>query len=189
MASQMDKVVVIGAGMGGLAASLRLAHAGYDVTLIETGTPGGKMRTLPSVAGPVDAGPTVLTLRAVFDERHYAGLGGGIKGVVAALAGAGLCRSSRGRCAGRGGRPRAAAFVQAKLDILLEALELVGQPAVFELKLFDLAGQLPDLVFHAVDAHAQLGRVLGPSRRGEADDYTGERHHGCFGPRPAHRVS
>ncbi|MFN5827369.1 MAG: FAD-dependent oxidoreductase, partial [Rhodobacterales bacterium] len=63
MASHMDRVVVIGAGMGGLAAALRLAHAGFDVTLVEEGTPGGKMRTLPSVAGPVDAGPTVLTLR------------------------------------------------------------------------------------------------------------------------------
>ena len=72
MASQMDRVVVIGAGMGGLAATLRLAHAGYDVTLIEAGSPGGKMRTLPSVAGPVDAGPTVLTLRAVFDDLFAA---------------------------------------------------------------------------------------------------------------------
>lgn len=29
--------------------------------------PGGKMRTVPSPAGPVDAGPTVFTLRHVFD--------------------------------------------------------------------------------------------------------------------------
>ena len=35
MASQMDRVVVIGAGMGGLAATLRLAHAGFEVTLVE----------------------------------------------------------------------------------------------------------------------------------------------------------
>ena len=72
MASQMDRVVVIGAGMGGLAATLRLAHAGFEVTLVEEGAPGGKMRTLPSVAGPVDAGPTVLTLRAVFDDLFAA---------------------------------------------------------------------------------------------------------------------
>ena len=72
MASQMDRVVVIGAGMGGLAATLRLAHAGFEVTLLEGGLPGGKMRTLPSVAGPVDAGPTVLTLRAVFDDLFAA---------------------------------------------------------------------------------------------------------------------
>jgi 1-hydroxycarotenoid 3,4-desaturase len=62
-------VVVIGAGMGGLAAAIRLAAAGASVTLVEAAaTPGGKMRTLPSAAGPVDAGPTVLTMRHVFDD-------------------------------------------------------------------------------------------------------------------------
>lgn len=63
-----DKVVVIGAGLGGLAAALRLAYAGCAVTVVERHAgPGGKMRTLPSAAGPVDAGPTVLTMRGVFD--------------------------------------------------------------------------------------------------------------------------
>ena len=55
--------------MGGLAAAIRLARAGMGVTLIEAQPyPGGKMRTLPSAAGPVDAGPTVLTMRGVFDD-------------------------------------------------------------------------------------------------------------------------
>jgi 1-hydroxycarotenoid 3,4-desaturase len=64
-----EQVVVIGAGMGGLAAAIRLAAAGAAVTLVEAATtPGGKMRCLPSEAGPVDAGPTVLTMRAVFDD-------------------------------------------------------------------------------------------------------------------------
>jgi 1-hydroxycarotenoid 3,4-desaturase len=64
-----QKVVVIGAGMGGLAAAIRLAARGCAVTLVEAqASPGGKMRTLPSPAGPVDAGPTVLTLRRVFDD-------------------------------------------------------------------------------------------------------------------------
>ncbi len=63
------RIVVIGAGIGGLSAAIRLATAGMAVTLVEAQpTPGGKMRTVPSVAGPVDAGPTVLTLRAVFDD-------------------------------------------------------------------------------------------------------------------------
>jgi 1-hydroxycarotenoid 3,4-desaturase len=71
----MDRVVIIGAGIGGLAAALRLAHAGCAVTVVEAaGTPGGKMRTLPSVAGPVDAGPTVLTMRPVF-EALFADVG------------------------------------------------------------------------------------------------------------------
>lgn len=63
------KIVVIGAGIGGLAAAIRLCAAGLDVTVVETqATAGGKMRTVPSAAGPVDAGPTVLTMRWVFDD-------------------------------------------------------------------------------------------------------------------------
>lgn len=63
------RVVVIGAGVGGLCAAVRLAHAGCAVTVVEAAQgPGGKMRTVASAAGPVDAGPTVLTLRGVFDE-------------------------------------------------------------------------------------------------------------------------
>ncbi|MEL6570139.1 MAG: 1-hydroxycarotenoid 3,4-desaturase CrtD [Pseudomonadota bacterium] len=62
-------VVIIGAGIGGLAAALRLSHAGCGVTVLEAhATPGGKMRTVPSSSGPVDAGPTVLTMRPVFEE-------------------------------------------------------------------------------------------------------------------------
>ncbi|MEF3046304.1 1-hydroxycarotenoid 3,4-desaturase CrtD [Pseudotabrizicola sp. L79] len=63
------KVVVIGAGMGGLAAAIRLNAAGCAVTVIEMADgPGGKARAVPSVAGPVDCGPTVLTLRHVADD-------------------------------------------------------------------------------------------------------------------------
>ncbi|MGQ0566210.1 MAG: 1-hydroxycarotenoid 3,4-desaturase CrtD [Gemmobacter sp.] len=67
------RVVVIGAGIGGLAAAVRLAHGGAAVTVVEAAPgPGGKLRTLPSAAGPVDAGPTVLTLRRVFDDLFAA---------------------------------------------------------------------------------------------------------------------
>lgn len=60
--------VVIGAGIGGLSAALRLAAGGLDVTVVEAAdAPGGKIRTAPSVAGPVDIGPTVLTMRPVFE--------------------------------------------------------------------------------------------------------------------------
>ena len=62
-------VLVIGAGIAGLATALRLAHRGLRVTVLERASEvGGKMRTLPSDAGPVDAGPTVLTMRHVFEE-------------------------------------------------------------------------------------------------------------------------
>lgn len=61
-------VVIIGAGIGGLSAALRLAHADVRVTVLERhATRGGKMRTVPSAAGPIDAGPTVLTLKPVFE--------------------------------------------------------------------------------------------------------------------------
>lgn len=66
--------VVIGAGMGGLAAAIRLAAMGLSVTVVEAGdAPGGKARAVPSVAGPVDTGPTVLTLRGVFDDLFALG--------------------------------------------------------------------------------------------------------------------
>lgn len=68
-------VVIIGAGIGGLAAALRLSHAGYAVTVLEAqAAPGGKMRAVASEAGPVDAGPTVLTMRQVF-EALFADVG------------------------------------------------------------------------------------------------------------------
>lgn len=72
-ARPLPHVAVVGAGIGGLACALRLAGAGYRVTVLErAGTPGGKMRTLPSAVGPVDAGPTVLTMRHVFDDLFRA---------------------------------------------------------------------------------------------------------------------
>ena len=70
-----NRAVVIGAGIGGLAAALRLAHAGLAVTVIDAApTVGGKMRTRDSVAGPVDIGPTVMTLKSVF-ETLFADVG------------------------------------------------------------------------------------------------------------------
>jgi 1-hydroxycarotenoid 3,4-desaturase len=79
-------IVVIGAGLGGLAAALRLAHAGARVTVVERhAAPGGKMRQLPSATGPVDAGPTVLTMRGVFDAL-FADVGERISDHVSLLA-------------------------------------------------------------------------------------------------------
>ncbi len=64
-----EPVVIVGAGMGGLAAAIDLAARGEPVTLIERAqAPGGKMRTLPVGGLAVDAGPTVLTMRAAFEE-------------------------------------------------------------------------------------------------------------------------
>lgn len=64
-----DRVVVIGAGIGGLVAALLLAARGADVTVVEAAeAPGGKMRAVPVGGRPVDSGPTVFTLRRVFDR-------------------------------------------------------------------------------------------------------------------------
>ncbi|SIR42616.1 1-hydroxycarotenoid 3,4-desaturase [Rhizobium sp. RU20A] len=64
-----ETVVVIGAGMGGLAAAIRLAAAGLRVSIVEARqSPGGKLRQVPAGPAWLDAGPTVLTMRWVFDD-------------------------------------------------------------------------------------------------------------------------
>src|SRR3569833_4026591 len=63
------RVVVIGAGVAGLAAALTLAARDLDVTLLErASTPGGKMRQLGLGGHAIDSGPTVFTMRWVFAE-------------------------------------------------------------------------------------------------------------------------
>ena len=62
-------VVVIGAGIGGIVAALDLARQGCAVTLVDKeAAPGGKMRRLMVGGAAIDAGPTVLTMRWIFDE-------------------------------------------------------------------------------------------------------------------------
>jgi len=62
-------VIVIGAGAGGLAAAVELAAAGRAVTVLDAApTVGGKMHQVRSGEHWIDAGPTVFTMRWVFDE-------------------------------------------------------------------------------------------------------------------------
>lgn len=64
-----DRVVVVGAGVAGLTAALALAARGVSVTVVERSpTPGGKMRQIGFGGAPIDSGPTVFTMRWVFDE-------------------------------------------------------------------------------------------------------------------------
>ncbi|WP_119169157.1 1-hydroxycarotenoid 3,4-desaturase CrtD [Algihabitans albus] len=63
-----ERVVVIGAGIGGLAAAITAAARGLQVTLVERAeTPGGKMREVAAGGALLDAGPTVFTMKWVFD--------------------------------------------------------------------------------------------------------------------------
>jgi 1-hydroxycarotenoid 3,4-desaturase len=62
-------VVVVGAGVGGLVTALLLASKGLRVQVLEAGSaPGGKMRQVLAGGQPVDSGPTVLTMRWVFEQ-------------------------------------------------------------------------------------------------------------------------
>ncbi len=63
------RIVVIGAGMGGLSAAADLAREGFDVTVLERATtPGGKARLLPVNGAQVSGGPTVFTMRWIFEQ-------------------------------------------------------------------------------------------------------------------------
>ena len=65
----LGRIAIVGAGIGGLAAAALLAARGEEVLVLEkAGSPGGKMRRLPVAGSMIDAGPTVLTMRWVFDE-------------------------------------------------------------------------------------------------------------------------
>ncbi|MCA3104786.1 MAG: phytoene desaturase [Rhodocyclaceae bacterium] len=69
------RTVVVGAGIGGLVTALQLACAGVQVTVVErAATPGGKMRRVEAGCASVDSGPTVFTMRWVF-EQIFAGAG------------------------------------------------------------------------------------------------------------------
>ncbi len=65
----MTDVVVIGAGVGGLAVAIRLAVAGRRVVVLERhGSVGGKLAVHQRDGFRFDAGPSLVTLPAVFDE-------------------------------------------------------------------------------------------------------------------------
>jgi 1-hydroxycarotenoid 3,4-desaturase len=76
-------VVVVGAGVGGLVTALLLASQGLRVQVLESGsTPGGKMRQVLAGGQPVDSGPTVLTMRWVF-EQIFEAAGSSLEQLVA----------------------------------------------------------------------------------------------------------
>ncbi|TPG34935.1 phytoene desaturase family protein [Mycolicibacterium hodleri] len=65
----MSRAIVVGAGLGGLAAAARLAAAGHHVTLFERApTIGGKLGVLERDGFTFDTGPSLLTLPAVLEQ-------------------------------------------------------------------------------------------------------------------------
>ena len=63
------KIIIIGAGLGGLSAAVRLAKSGFDVTIVEKNeTVGGKVNFVESGEYKFDTGASLLTMRHVFEE-------------------------------------------------------------------------------------------------------------------------
>lgn len=70
----MKSVIIIGAGIGGLSAAIRLAVQGISVTVLEqSDAAGGKMREVRAEGFRWDTGPSVITMRPVLEELFAAG--------------------------------------------------------------------------------------------------------------------
>src|SRR4051794_16816046 len=68
------RVAVIGAGLGGLAAALRLQGAGCDVTVLEQRpAPGGRASRLRTDGYTWDTGPSLITMPWVLEQAFAAG--------------------------------------------------------------------------------------------------------------------
>ncbi len=68
-AELMTKIMVIGAGVGGMVSAARLARAGHDVEIYEASDrTGGKCRTEWIGDYAFDTGPSLLTLPAVYKD-------------------------------------------------------------------------------------------------------------------------
>jgi phytoene desaturase len=69
----MSHIVVVGAGLVGLGAAVRMAAAGHHVTVVEkNATPGGKMNIVEAERFRFDTGPSLLTLPGVLADTFRA---------------------------------------------------------------------------------------------------------------------
>jgi phytoene desaturase len=67
------RVVVVGAGLGGLSAAAHLAGSGHDVTVVEReSTPGGRAGMIERDGFRLDNGPTVLTMPGLLEDTFAA---------------------------------------------------------------------------------------------------------------------
>jgi phytoene desaturase len=74
----VSEIVVVGGGIGGLAASALLARAGHETTLLEAnGWLGGKSRRIEVGGQRIDTGPSLFTFPGVWKEflKRYDTLG------------------------------------------------------------------------------------------------------------------
>ncbi|KMO30476.1 CrtD protein [Methylobacterium tarhaniae] len=143
-----ERVVVIGAGIGGLVAALALAAAGLPVTLVDkAAAPGGKMRRVRAGPREVEAGPTVFTMRWVFEEIFDA------------------CGADLGSCVSLA----PAAILARHAWSADECLDLFADPARSETAIADFAGKREAEGFRRFRAQAgEIYRTLeGPFIRGQ----------------------
>ena len=64
-----NKVIVIGAGIGGMTSALLLASKGYDITIIEkNNAAGGRMRRIYHNECVFDAGPSLITMPFILQD-------------------------------------------------------------------------------------------------------------------------
>jgi phytoene desaturase len=65
------RVVIVGAGIGGLATALRLRRQEFQVTVVEKQPrPGGRSNVLREAGFRVDTGPTILVMKDTFQELY-----------------------------------------------------------------------------------------------------------------------
>ena len=62
-----SEAIVVGAGLGGLAAAMRLGAKGYRVTVLDRlDRPGGRGSSITEAGHRFDLGPTIVTVPEVF---------------------------------------------------------------------------------------------------------------------------
>lgn len=69
----MTTIIIIGAGLGGLAAALRLRYHGFEVLVLEKQSRvGGRSNLIEERGFRVDIGPTILVMKSMFEETYRA---------------------------------------------------------------------------------------------------------------------
>jgi 1-hydroxycarotenoid 3,4-desaturase len=177
------EVVVVGGGVGGLVTAIELARGGARVTLLERGSAvGGKMRTVSVEGRPIDVGPTVLTMRWVFDEIFRAA-GASLEEFVSLSRADVLARHAwvdtpgqtldlfhdaekSADAIGAFAGPREARGYLAFVEHARRVFETVEEPFMLAEKpsigsALSLAGRLGTSVFSRIDAHRTMHKSLG----------------------------